>query len=37
MTLSRGLVRRANHADFACNTSKYPSIDDIAREDHGLA
>ena len=35
MTLSR-LVRRANHVDFAFDTYKYPSINDIAREDHGL-
>ena len=37
VTLSRRLVRRANHVDFACNTFKYPSINDISREDHGLA
>ena len=36
MILSRRLVRRANHVDFACNTFKYPSINDITREDHGL-
>ena len=35
VTLSR-LVRRANHIDFACDTYKYPSVNDIAREDHGL-
>ena len=35
MTLSR-LVRRANHVDFACDTYKYPSINNITREDHGL-
>ena len=29
------LVRRANHVDFACDTFKYPSINDITR-DHGL-
>ena len=23
------LVRRANHVDFACDTYKYPSINDI--------
>ena len=34
MTLSRRLVRRANHVDFACNTFKYPSINDITRENH---
>ena len=34
MTLSR-LVRRVNHVDFACDTFKYPSINDITR-DHGL-
>ena len=34
MTLSR-LVRRANHVDFARDTFKYPSINDITR-DHGL-
>ena len=34
MTLSR-LVRRANHVDFACDTFKYPPINDITR-DHGL-
>ena len=34
VTLSR-LVRRANHVDFACDTFKYPSINDITR-DHGL-
>ena len=32
--LSR-LVRRANHVDFACDTFKYPSINDITR-DHDL-
>ena len=35
VTLSR-LVRRANHVDFACDTYKYPSINDITRENHGL-
>ena len=30
------LVRRANRIDFACDTYKYPSVNDIAREDHGL-
>ena len=35
MTLSRRLVRRANHVDFACGTFKYPSINDITR-DHVL-
>ena len=35
VTLFR-LVRRANHVDFACGTYKYPSINDITREDHGL-
>ena len=30
------LVRRANHIDFACDTYKYPSVNDIAREDHDL-
>ena len=34
VTLSR-LVRRANHVDFACDTFKYPPINDITR-DHGL-
>ena len=34
VTLSR-LVRCANHEDFACDTFKYPSINDITR-DHGL-
>ena len=29
------LVRSANHLDFACDTFKYPSINDIIR-DHGL-
>ena len=33
-TLSR-LVRRANYVDVACDTFKYPSINDITR-DHGL-
>ena len=36
VTLCRRLVRRADHVDFACNTFKYPSINDITREDHGL-
>ena len=35
VTLSRCLVRRANHVDFACDTFQYPSINDITREDHG--
>ena len=35
VTLSR-LIRRANRVDFACGTYKYPSINDITREDHGL-
>ena len=40
MTLSR-LVRHANHVDanrvdFACDTYKYPSINDITRKIHGL-
>ena len=30
------LVRHANHVDFAFDTFKYPSINDITREDHGL-
>ena len=34
VTLSR-LGRRVNHVDFACDTYKYPSINDITR-DHGL-
>ena len=34
VTLSR-LVGRANHVDFAFDTFKYPSINDITR-DHGL-
>ena len=34
LTLSR-LIRRANHVDFARDTFKYPSINDITR-DHGL-
>ena len=25
-------VRRANHLDFACDTFKYPSINDITRD-----
>ena len=36
VTLSR-LVRCANHVDFACDTYEYSSINDIAREHHGLA
>ena len=36
MTLSRRLLRRANHVDFACNTFKYPSFNDITIDDHGL-
>ena len=36
MTLSRRLVRCINHVDFACDTFKHPSINDITREDHGL-
>ena len=35
VTLSR-LVRRANHVDYAYDTYKYPSINDITREDHDL-
>ena len=35
MTLSR-LVRCANRVDFACDTYKYTSINDITREHHGL-
>ena len=35
VTLSR-LVRRANHADFACYTFIYPSINDITGEDYDL-
>ena len=35
VTLPR-LVRRANHVDFAYGTYKYPSINDITREDHDL-
>ena len=35
VTLSR-LVIRANHVDFACDTFKYPPINDITREDYGL-
>ena len=35
VTQSR-LVRRANHVDFTCDTYKYPSINEVAREDHGL-
>ena len=34
VTLSR-LAKRANHVDFACDTFKYPPINDITR-DHGL-
>ena len=34
VTLSR-LVRLANHVEFACDTFKYPSINDITRE-HSL-
>ena len=30
------LVRGANHVDFVCDTFKYPSINDITRENHGL-
>ena len=29
------LVRHANYVDFACDTFKYPSINDITR-DHSL-
>ena len=36
VTLSLRLVRRVNHVDFACDTFKYPPINDITREDHGL-
>ena len=32
MTLSRRLVRRASYVDFACNTFKYPSINDITEK-----
>ena len=35
VTLSR-LVRRSNPVDFACDTYKYPLINDINREYHGL-
>ena len=35
VTLSR-LFRPANYVDFACDTFKYPKINDITREDHGL-
>ena len=35
ITLSR-FVRRAYRVDFACDTYKYPAINDITREDHGL-
>ena len=35
VTLSR-FVRRANYLDFACDTFKYPLINDITR-DNGLA
>ena len=31
------LVRCANYVDFACDTYKYPSINTITREDHGLS
>ena len=31
----RSLVS-SNHVEFACDTYKYPSIDDFTREDHGL-
>ena len=34
MILSRRLVRRENHIDFARDTFKYPSINDITGEDH---
>ena len=37
VTLSRRLVRRMNHVDFACNAFKYPSINDITREGHGFS
>ena len=33
VTLSR-LVRHENRVDFACDTYKYPSINDITREVH---
>ena len=36
MTLCRRLVRRANQVEFAFNTIKYQSINNITREDHGL-
>ena len=35
MNLSR-LVKCASHVNFACDTYKYPSINDIAREDRVL-
>ena len=35
MALSRH-VRRTYHVDFACDTYKYPSINDITREYHGM-
>ena len=35
MTLSH-LVRHANRVGFACGPYKYPSINDITREDHVL-
>ena len=35
VTLSH-LVRRANNIEFACDYFKYPSINDITREDHAL-
>ena len=35
VNLSR-LVRRANRIEFACDSYKYPSINDITREDHDL-
>ena len=36
MTLPCRFVRRSNHVDFACDTFRYPSIDNITREYHGL-
>ena len=35
VTLSR-LVRRATNVDFACDIYRYPSINDITRDYHGL-
>ena len=36
VTRSR-LVRCANYEDFACDSFKYPSINDITREDYGFS